>query len=399
MDEMKTPLLDELEKGEWPSFVKEIKKAAVKNPGARDLLRQLEASYREKIGHWKHGGIVGVKGYGGGVVGRYSDDPERFPQAKEFHTIRVNQTAGFFYTTKKLREMADVWDKYGSGLYNMHGSTGDIILLGTTTENLQPCVDELADVGFDLGGSGGALRTPSCCVGQARCAKACIDSMEITREITMHYQNELHRPAWPYKFKIKVSACPNDCAAASARSDLAVIGVWRDALLIDQAQVREYVKNGFNIFDRVIRKCPTAALDWDSQKQELELRTEDCVHCMHCINTMPKALRIGKERGATLLIGGKAPVVKGAMIGWVLVPFMKMEPPFTEFKELVDKITDWWAEHGKNRERVSELIDRMGLSVFLKAIGLPPLPQMVHAPRSNPYIIWYPEEVAKHGEK
>lgn len=397
MDEIKTPLLDELEKGDWPSFVTEIKRAAEKKPGARALLEQLEASYNEKIGHWKHGGIVGVKGYGGGVVGRYSDDPERFPGVREFHTARVNQPAGFFYTTEKLRQLADVWDQYGSGLYNMHGSTGDIILLGTTTENLQPCIDALSEVGFDLGGSGGAMRTLSCCVGKARCEKACIDSMETIRDLTMHFQNEIHRPSWPYKFKIKVSACPNDCAAASARSDLAIIGVWRDALVIDQDAVREYVNNGFNIFDRVIRKCPTEALDWDSEKQELYLHAEDCVRCMHCINAMPKALSIGKERGAALLVGGKAPVVKGARIGSVLVPFMKAEPPYTELKELIEKIIEWWAEHGKNRERIGELIDRLGMSNFLKEIGLPPMPQMVREPRSNPYIFWSPEEVEKRG--
>jgi len=393
MEEGKTPLLDELEKGDWPSFVTEIKRAAKKSKSAADLLQQLESSYVAKIGHWKHGGIVGVKGYGGGVVGRYSDAADRFPNVKEFHTIRVNQPAGFFYTTKKLRQLADIWDKYGSGLYNMHGSTGDIILLGTTTENLQPCVDELSEIGFDLGGSGGAMRTLSCCVGQARCEKACINSMDIIRDLTLHYQDFIHRPQWPYKFKIKVSACSNDCAAASARSDFAIIGVWRDAIRIDNAAVTEAVDKGFDIFNRVVRKCPSEALNWDPAKKQLMVNAEDCVHCMHCINMMPKAISIGRDRGAAILIGGKAPVVKGAMIGWVLVPFMKMEAPYTELKDLIYKVTDWWAEHGKNRERVGELIERVGLSEFLDAVGLKPLPQMVRAPRSNPYIFWTKEEV------
>jgi hypothetical protein len=75
----KTELLDELEKGPWPSFVKEIKQAAEANPVCQDLLGQLELSYEEKKGHWKHGGIVGVLGYGGGVIGRYSDIPDQFP--------------------------------------------------------------------------------------------------------------------------------------------------------------------------------------------------------------------------------------------------------------------------------------------------------------------------------
>jgi sulfite reductase alpha subunit len=68
-----TPLVDELEAGPWPSFVKEIKKSAEDSPMASDLLGVLERSYAEKIGHWKHGGLVGVKGYGGGVIGRYND--------------------------------------------------------------------------------------------------------------------------------------------------------------------------------------------------------------------------------------------------------------------------------------------------------------------------------------
>ncbi len=396
MDKWKTPLLDELEEGDWPSFVTEMKRAAEKSEAAADLLRQVERSYEDNTVHWKHGGIVGVHGYGGGVVGRYSAMPEEFPAVKEFHSLRVNQPAGFYYTTEKLRELCDVWDEYGSRLLNLHGSTGDIILLGTTTENLQPCFDALGEIGFDLGGSGAAIRTLSCCVGESRCEHSCIDTMDITHDLTMHFQSEIHRPSFPYKFKIKSSGCPNDCAAASARSDLAIIGLWRDTLEIDQDGVREYVNSGLDIFDSVIRRCPTWALEWDAEAQELRLDADDCVHCMHCINQMPKALHVGKDRGAALLIGGKAPVVKGAMIGWVLVPFMKMEPPYTELKDLIVRITDFWAENGRSRERVAELIDRIGLSTFLEGIGVEPCVQMVNEPRSNPYLFWNQEEVKKN---
>jgi Dissimilatory sulfite reductase (desulfoviridin), alpha and beta subunits len=146
-----TPKLDELEKGPWPSFVKEIKKAAEKNEMAKDLLGQLERSYEEKTGHWKHGGVVGVMGYGGGVIGRYSDLPEEFPNVSQFHTLRINQPAGWFYTSDVLRKLCDIWEKHGSGLTNMHGSTGDIIFLGTKTEELEPVFRELTELGFDLG--------------------------------------------------------------------------------------------------------------------------------------------------------------------------------------------------------------------------------------------------------
>ncbi len=388
-----TPMLDELEQGPWPSFVTEMKRAAEKKEAARDLINQLERSYVDRIGHWKHGGIVGVKGYGGGVIGRYSDLPEEFPAVAEFHTFRVNQPSGWFYTTEKLRQLCDVWDKHGSGLTNMHGATGDIILLGAPTSALQPCFDDLAEIGFDLGGSGSDMRTPSCCVGPGRCEYACIDTLDILYDVTMEYQNELHRPMFPYKSKIKISGCANDCVAAVPRSDIAIIGTWRDQIQVDQAAVAQYAAQGFDITGEVIALCPTKCMKYDAAAGTLHIEDSECNRCMHCLNLMSKALRIGKERGATILVGGKAPIVHGAMLSHVIVPFMKMEPPYTEFKELLEKIWDWWDENGKMRERLGELINRLGMRTFLKAVDLPPAPQMIRIPRANPYYFWDPEEV------
>jgi sulfite reductase alpha subunit len=389
-----TPKLDELEKGPWPSFVREIKRAAEKSPMARDLLGVLERSYTEKIVHWKHGGIVGVRGYGGGVIGRYCDLPEEFPNVAHFHTLRVNEPAAWFYTTGALRTLCDVWERHGSGLTNLHGSTGDIILLGTRTEELEPIFAELTQAGFDLGGSGSDIRTPSCCVGQARCEWACYDTLGLCYDLTMHFQDEIHRPSLPYKFKIKAAGCPNDCVAAIARADLSIIGTWRDAIQVDQAAVREYALNGIDIRADVCDRCPTRCITWNGE--DFRIADEWCVKCMHCINVMPKALRPGRERGAVILIGAKAPIVQGAMLSSVLVPFMKLEPPYAELKDLTRKILDLWTEEGKSRERIGEFIERVGLGNFLEAVGLEPRPEMVTHPRENPYVFYeeYFEEEA-----
>jgi len=389
-----TPKLDELEKGPWPSFVREIKRAAEKSPMARGLLGQLELSYTEKIGHWKHGGIVGVLGYGGGVIGRYSDVPEKFPDVAHFHTLRVNQPAGWFYKTDVLRKLCDIWERHGSGLTNMHGSTGDIIFLGTKTDELEPTFAELTALGFDLGGSGSCVRTPSCCIGPARCEWACYDTLAFTHDITMHYQDEMHRPPFPYKWKFKMAGCPNDCVASIARADLSVIGTWRDKIQIDQQAVAEYAKPekgkgkgaGLDIQRDVVALCPGRCIEWDGKK--LTIDSSACRRCMHCINAMPKALRPGKDRGACLLIGSKAPIVEGALLSSVLVPFMKLEPPYQEFYELIDKIHELWGEEGKNRERVGEFIQRVGLGNFLEAIEVEPSPQMIQHPRTNPYVFY-----------
>ncbi|MFC2119550.1 dissimilatory-type sulfite reductase subunit alpha [Bacteroidota bacterium] len=392
----KTPKLDELEKGPWPSFVKEIKKEAEKNPMAKDLLGQLERSYEEKIGHWKHGGIVGVLGYGGGVIGRYSDLPEDYPNISHFHTLRINQPAGWFYTSDVLRKLCDIWEKHGSGLTNMHGSTGDIIFLGTKTDELEPTFSDLTKLGFDLGGSGSDVRTPSCCCGMARCEWACYDTMKLTYFLTMHYQDELHRPAFPYKWKFKMSGCPNDCVASVARADMSIIGTWRDSIRMDNKAVTEYAKSGMNIERDVVDNCPAKCMTWDGEN--LTIDNKACRKCMHCINVMPKALRPGTDTGATILIGSKAPIVEGALLSSVLVPFIKLEEPYTELIELVEAIHDVWAEEGKNRERVGEFIQRVGLGNFLEAIGVEPIPEMVAHPRENPYV-FYEEYYEEDGEE
>jgi sulfite reductase alpha subunit len=275
----------------------------------------------------------------------------------------------------------------------MHGSTGDIILLGTKTENLEPIFAEISSRGWDLGGSGSAMRTPSCCVGPARCEWANIDTLNITNEITQHYQDELHRPAFPYKFKFKVAGCAIDCIASIARADMSIIGTWKGDIQIDQDEVRNYANNGMDIKSEIIDMCPTGCMSWDGN--ELSINNEDCNRCMHCIAKMTKALRPGKEKGATLLIGSKAPIVTGALMSWVIVPFMKMEPPYDDLFDLVDRIWEWWDDNGKNRERVGELIERLGFPTFLKEVGLDPDPAMVKEPRRDPFFFWGPEDVVR----
>jgi sulfite reductase alpha subunit len=413
------PMLEQLESGPWPSFVADMKVEAwrrrkladdrmyMPREAVEDLLGQLELSFVHGETHWKHGGIVGVSGYGGGVIGRYSDLPEKYPGVAHFHTIRVNQPASKFYTTDFLRAICDLWELRGSGIFNFHGSTGDFIFLGTITEQLEPIFQEMAHhLSQDLGGSGSNLRTPSCCVGKARCEFALYDTQEMCYEFTMHYQDELHRPAFPYKFKIKFDGCPNGCVASIARADLSIIGTWRDEIRIDQEAVKAYIAGEFppnagahkgrdwgkfDIQKEVIDLCPTKCMAMDGDK--LVIDNKECVRCMHCINTMPRALRPGTDTGVVLLFGAKAPILEGAQMSVVTVPFMKTEPPYDNIKELLDKAWEWWMDNGKMRERLGELIQRFGLWRFCEVLGIPVAPQMIWVPRANPYIFWKEEDV------
>ena len=403
-----TPNLDQLEAGPWPSFVTGLKRLANDNDMMVDLMGQLETSYQTKKGYWK-GGTVGVVGYGGGVIPRFTELMDEnhkplFPAAAEFHTLRIMPPAGNHYTTDIMRQFCDVWEKYGSGLIAFHGQSGDIMFQGCTTENVQPAFDALNEMGFDLGGAGPAVRTGMSCVGAARCEQSCTDEQRVHRTLVNAFLDDMHRPALPYKMKFKVSGCANDCMNSIHRADFAVIGTWRDDMIVDQNEVKAFVeaKGRKYVVDNVITRCPTQALSLNDD-DTLAVDNKACVRCMHCLNVMNKALSPGNDKGVSVLIGGKRTLKIGDLMGTVIVPFMKMEEDedFEAIEELAGEVIDFFAENALEHERTGEMIERIGLVNFLEGIGVEVDPNMIAQPRSNSYVRMdgWDEEAAKWAER
>jgi len=416
-----TPMLDELESGPWPSFVTGLKRLASEKDYMVDVMGQLETSYRTRKGYWK-GGTVGVFGYGGGVIPRFTelkdaDGKPQFPDAAEFHTLRVMPPAGMHYDTDILRKFCDIWEKHGSGLIAFHGQSGDIMFQGATTAKVQDAFDELNELGFDLGGAGPAVRTAMSCVGAARCEQSCYDEAKAHRQVINTFLDDIHRPALPYKFKFKFSGCSNDCMNSIQRSDMAVIGTWRDNMRTDETLARKWFdKHGMNeLVNDVISRCPTKTIQLKEVKdvsqgpkissvkindtQCLEIDNGNCVRCMHCINVMTGALAHGTDTGATVLVGGKRTLKIGDLMGTVVVPFMslKTEEDYKGLVKLAQKIIDFFAENALEHERTGEMIERIGLVNFLEGIELEVDPNMVSTPRTNPYVRTdgWDDEVAK----
>ncbi len=392
-----TPMLDELESGPWPSFISGIKKLRDDHPDERiqevtsSLLGQLEHSYETRKGYWK-GGTVSVFGYGGGIIPRFSEVGSAFPESKEFHTIRVQPPAGNYYTTSMLRQLGDSWEKYGSGLQTFHGQTGNIMFIGTDTDGVQHFFDEVNEYGFDLGGAGPCVRTAMSCVGAARCEMSCTNEHGIHRLLVNNFTDDVHRPALPYKFKFKVSGCPNDCQNAIERADMAIIGTWRDDMKVNQDEVKNYInakgENGRQYYlDNVVSRCPTNSLTLNDDNT-LTVDNHNCVRCMHCLNVMPKALHPGDDHGVTVLVGGKRTLKIGGLMGTVILPFKKMdtEEDFESLVELAEEMIDFWAENGLEHERTGEMIERIGLVNYLEGIGVEVDPNMVGHPRESSYV-------------
>lgn len=389
-----TPMLDQLQEGPWPSFISGIKRLRDEHPEKRinemtnDLLGQLQHSYETRKGYWK-GGTLSVYGYGGGIIPRFSEVGDRFPKSKEFHTLRVQPPAGNFYSTDILRQLSDDWEKHGSGLVTFHGQTGNIMFIGANSDATQKFFDEVNEYGWDLGGAGPCVRTGISCVGSARCEQSCCNEHKIHRLLLNNFTDDVHRPALPYKFKFKVSGCPNDCVNSIERADFAVIGTWRDDMKVDQEEVKAAVikKGRKYIIDNVITRCPTNALSLNDD-DTLDVDNRNCVRCMHCLNVMPKALSSGDDKGVSILVGGKRTLKIGDLFGTVVVPFMKLdtEEDYEGLVELAEKMIDFFAENALEHERTGEMIERIGLVNFLEGIDIEVDPNMIDHPRTSSYV-------------
>ena len=389
-----TPMIDELENGPWPSFISGIKRLRDTHPEKRinemtnDLLGQLEHSYETRKGYWK-GGTVSVYGYGGGIIPRFSEVGNAFPASKEFHTLRVQPPAGNFYSTSMLRQLADSWEKHGSGLVTFHGQTGNIMFIGSTTENTQHFFDEINEYGFDLGGAGPCVRTAMSCVGAGRCEMSNVNEHKAHRLLVNNFTDDVHRPALPYKFKFKVSGCPNDCMNSIERADMSVIGTWRDDIKVDQEEFKKYVemKGRKYVIDNIVTRCPTNAISLNDD-DSIQIDNQNCVKCMHCLNVVPKALQCGDDKGVTILIGGKRTLKIGDLMGTVIVPFMKLEKEedWERLVEIAEETIDFWAENALEHERCGEMIERIGLVNFLEGVGFDVDPNMVANPRESSYV-------------
>jgi sulfite reductase alpha subunit len=201
------------------------------------------------------------------------------------------------------------------------------------------------------------------------------------------------------------------------RADLAVIGTWRDNIKTDEALAKKWLaKHGMNeLVNDVVARCPTKAIQIKEIKdvrkdpkissvavndtQALEIDNRDCVRCMHCINVMTGALAHGDDTGATILCGGKRTLKIGDLMGTVIVPFMKLatDEDRANLVDLGKRIVDFFADNALEHERIGETIERIGLVNFLEGVGLEVDPNMISAPRTNPYVRMddWDEEVAK----
>ena len=133
----------------------------------------------------------------------------------ETYAIKVHMPGGYT-NPAELRRVADVAERHGIPEIKITIAQR-IGLFGIPEERLDAVRADLGDLGE--GGTGLCIRYVKMCPGASWCKRA----QQVTRDVGMEMDRRYHRLKVPWKFKMSVSGCTNDCCEGFIR-DLALIG-------------------------------------------------------------------------------------------------------------------------------------------------------------------------------
>jgi sulfite reductase alpha subunit len=381
--------LKELEKGPWPSHVAEIRKTSYP-------LRVYGVGLVARKSPWGPS-VVKTKRLTG-VLARMARD--WVPGGGEEVHFRVFHTPGKFLPTSYLRKIIQISREYGVGLIEAVGQTGAMVINVKSKDVADKMIDALREAGTDVGGSGDAIRELNACVGPALCEFALFDTLkwfvEFKKDKRVH--DAIAVPGFPYKFKIKISGCPMDCARAN-RADLGFIGVWKGAPEVDQELLRKKIEAGEVDPQKLVANCPSGAISWDPEKKELKIDGARCKKSMHCIRAAFPAIKAGKERRVAVLVGGGSKGRYGPKLGW-FVGYLKPDE-VQKAVDLVFKVIEPWDKEAMAKVRIGDYILMEGLYRFIEKAGidLENTPKIVEKlPDNVPYRVLPEEERKKFAE-
>lgn len=141
---------------------------------------------------------------------------------KSTYAIAPHVPGGLITDFSLLRRVADVAEKYGAKAVKLT-SAERFALVGLRAED----IDQVwSDLGLSLGAAIGlCVRSVKVCPGTDFCRIAMRDAVGVGLKLDERY----HGTTLPYKFKIGVSGCPNNCSESCIK-DFGLVGMqtgWR----------------------------------------------------------------------------------------------------------------------------------------------------------------------------
>ena len=265
-------------------------------------------------------------------------------QDKEYFSLRVLTSAGNL-NSGKVRCLSDIADKYGRG-YIGFTTRQCIEIPWIKEESILEVKRMIEDAGITTGGTGYRVIAVAACKG-VLCKYGLIDSQELSRKLEEKFLG-MNAPG---KFKIGVSACPNNCVKAPL-SDLGFMAQ-------NEPEVKEDICKGCRICERT---CKVNAIEMIDKKAKINY--DKCVSCGQCIKACPfKAMKLKKE-GIAIYIGGKGG--RQLRIGDRISKIFNID----ELSEFTGKVIDYYKDNANKGERLGSTIDRLGWKHISDALNI-----------------------------
>lgn len=357
-------IINEIEKGKWPNYIKEAK-------NTRYPLDLYGASLYYKHDLWSTGGYVSVPGTPTGILMRVTARPDIGESA---NVVRIYVPSGNFLDSDMMDKICDFADKYGVGMVHALTTSHSIEIPGIPKERIRDFVEDFRSNGFDVGSTGDAFRNTTNCVGKALCEYANIDTMGMRDHFYDRFMDYAKYPMFPHKMKLKISGCPLDCARATQKADIGIIGAWEGAPEVDQKAITNMSSEKL---DDIVRSCPTRAIR--RTEDGIRIIPEDCIQCMECIRRSDGAIVPGREKRYMIYVGGKLRGKKGPFLSKLLTVVKTEDEAFN----LLEKIMNVFADNAARKERIGDLIARIGMKAFLDLVGIEPTPMNIKVPRQD----------------
>lgn len=273
----------------------------------------------------------------GGIIGQ---------RQKNLFSIRVKIVGGNV-TLAQLRKIADLAETYGKNYVHLTTRQG-FEISHVKFEDVERVQEGLKDVDLVLGACGARFRVVVACQGTDICPSALGDTQGLLKILDDRFYGRY----LPHKFKIGISGCPNACAKHN-ENDLGFMAIV-EPMLKDTK-----LCNGCGL---CVAVCPGKAIELREGLPVFD--HTKCFHDGKCISVCPNDALVVSRKGWDVFAGGKWG--RRPQLGVLLSNFVATD----QIIEMVEGILGVYVRLADKRERLGELINRLGLAKFCQEICL-----------------------------
>ncbi len=270
---------------------------------------------------------------------------EVFPRAIECKTrqmvtetdkmiVKLRATCGEV-TSRQLRTLGDIADKYGKGFVHLV-VRGSPEIPCVHKKHLEEIMKELQEVGMRVLDKG--IDNIQTCFGEY-CTESLVDSQSLLRRI----EKMVEELGFDFPgLRVSAAGCPNSCGIAHL-SDIGFYGVVEPEVDIDLC-------TGCGL---CIPICKRKAIGIDNDLAVID--QEDCKHCGRCMSVCPSDAIVEKRRGFAMLVGGNEG--EDTRLGEVIAEFLSEDVALKIAERCLRML-------GEKDANAATVIDRVGFEKF-----------------------------------